>query len=91
MELGVERKGAYVLFTVSDRGPGIAAHDRERIFEPFYRAQPSSPEDGRAGLGLSIARRLAELQNGAIEYAPRPGGGSIFTLRLPATEVLAES
>ena len=91
VELGVERTGPYLLFTVSDRGPGIAAPDRERIFEPFYRAQQSSPEDGRAGLGLSIARRLAELQNGAIEYAPRPGGGSIFTLRLPATEILAES
>src|SRR5439155_5825457 len=37
-----------------------------------------------AGLGLAIARRLAELQGGAIEYADRPGGGSIFLMRLPA-------
>ncbi len=91
VELGVERAGAFLLFTVSDRGPGVAAEDRERIFELFYRAEPSSPDDGRAGLGLAIARRLAELQGGALEYAPRPGGGSNFILRLPATEILAES
>jgi signal transduction histidine kinase len=35
------------------------------------------------GLGLAIARRLAELQGGTVDYAPRPGGGSVFTLRLP--------
>ena len=91
VELGVERAGEQLIFTVSDRGPGINLQDRERIFEPFYRAQRASPENGRAGLGLSIARRLAELQAGTLEYAPRPGGGSTFILRLPATDVLTES
>ena len=91
VELGVERAGAQPIFTVRDRGPGIASADRERIFEPFYRTEPSSPGDGRTGLGLSIARRLAELQSGTLDFTPRPGGGSTFILRLPATDILAES
>jgi len=91
VDLSVERAGEQLIFTVSDRGPGVAPADRERIFEPFYRAQGSAPDFGRTGLGLSIARRLAELQGGTVDYAPRPGGGSVFSVRLPATDVLAES
>jgi signal transduction histidine kinase len=41
-------------------------------------------------LGLSIARRLAELQEGTVEYSPRDGGGSLFTLRLPAVDLTSE-
>lgn len=91
VDIGVERDGEHLIFTVSDRGPGIAPAERERIFEPFYRTQGSAPDGGRTGLGLSIARRLAELQGGSLEYAPRPGGGSVFSVRLSATEVLTES
>ncbi len=58
--------------------------ERERIFEPFYRPAGTAADAGGAGLGLAIARRLAELQGGTIEYADRPGGGSIFVMRLPA-------
>ena len=50
-----------------------------------------APDAGRAGLGLSIARRLAELQGGTVEYAPRDGGGSLFTLRLPAVDLNSEA
>jgi signal transduction histidine kinase len=53
------------------------------MFEPFYRPATAVTGSG-AGLGLAIARRLAELQRGTIAYADRPGGGSIFVLRLPA-------
>jgi two-component system sensor histidine kinase KdpD len=45
------------------------------------------PDAGRAGLGLSIARRLAELQHGTVDYSPRNGGGGVFTLRLPAVDM----
>jgi two-component system sensor histidine kinase KdpD len=84
IELSVHRDGAALVFAVADRGPGIPAAERERIFEPFYRA-PGAPADvGGAGLGLAIARRLAELQGGTLEYAARPDGGSVFALRLPA-------
>jgi two-component system sensor histidine kinase KdpD len=87
IELAATRDGAALVFTVSDRGPGVREEDLSRIFEPFYRARNATPDAGRAGLGLSIARTLAELQGGTVTYMPRPGGGSVFALRLPATEV----
>ncbi|MET0395368.1 MAG: ATP-binding protein [Longimicrobiaceae bacterium] len=83
VEVSVRREGDRIAFAVADRGPGIDPADRERIFEPFYRG--AGPQDvGGAGLGLPIARRSAELQGGEVSYAPRPGGGSVFTLLLPA-------
>lgn len=84
IELSVERKGTALVFAVADRGPGIPVPERERIFEPFYRPPGAAADGGGAGLGLAIARRLAELQGGTIEYAERPGGGSRFVLRLPS-------
>ncbi|HEY4129295.1 MAG TPA: ATP-binding protein [Gemmatimonadaceae bacterium] len=91
IELGARHEGAVLVFTVSDRGPGINTDDIQRVFEPFYRAKAAAPDAGRAGLGLSIARTLAEIQGGSVEYAPRPGGGSVFSLRLPATELGADA
>src|SRR5262249_27941889 len=82
IELGARRDGASLVFTVADRGPGVNEADIARIFEPFYRAKGATPDAGRAGLGLSIARTLAEIQGGSVSYNPRVGGGSIFSLRL---------
>jgi two-component system sensor histidine kinase KdpD len=87
VELSVEREGEFLAFRVADRGPGIPPRDRERIFEAFYRPEGSPPDAGRAGLGLSICRQLAELQGGSVRYEARTGGGSVFTLRLPALDV----
>jgi two-component system sensor histidine kinase KdpD len=69
----------------------VSEDDRARIFEPFFRAANTAPDTGRAGLGLSIARTLAEMQGGSLAYKPRPGGGSVFSLQLPATEVHADA
>jgi two-component system sensor histidine kinase KdpD len=91
VELAARRDGDMLVFSVSDRGPGVDPMDVDRIFEPFYRSHSSPPDAGRAGLGLSIARTLAELQGGRVEYARRPGGGSIFSLRLPASELRADA
>jgi two-component system sensor histidine kinase KdpD len=69
---------------VMDSGPGVPEAERARIFESFYRP-PGVPPDVRGhGLGLAIARGLAEAQGGSVRFAPRPGGGSVFTLELPA-------
>jgi two-component system sensor histidine kinase KdpD len=76
-----------ISIAVADRGAGVPAAERERIFEPFYRpagASPDSARQGGAGLGLAIARRLALAQGGTLTYDDRSGGGSVFTLRLPA-------
>ncbi|HEX5830437.1 MAG TPA: ATP-binding protein, partial [Gemmatimonadaceae bacterium] len=87
VDVAVRREDAALVFTVADRGRGIASGEEERIFERFYR-QPGITADVRgAGLGLAIARGLAEAQGGAVTCAPREEGGSVFTLRLPAADL----
>ena len=82
-----------LIFEVADRGPGIAVAEQRRIFEPFYRPSSSRADVGAAGLGLSIARRLAEAQGGTVIYRDRAGGGSVFIFELPAaaSEEVVES
>ena len=75
-----------IVFRVADRGVGIPPQDRERLFTPFYRPPGRVPDAGSAGLGLSIAHRLAVVQDGTLSYSERPGGGAVFELRLPAAE-----
>lgn len=87
IEVGCAREDRWLAFSVADRGPGVTEGERSRIFDAFYRPANAVPDIGRAGLGLSIARSLAELQGGSVEYVPRSGGGSVFTLRLPAVDV----
>jgi K+-sensing histidine kinase KdpD len=72
-----------LVFRVRDQGGGVPASERERIFEPFYRPQGTGHDLGHAGLGLAIARRLAEAQDGAVTYETADGGGSVFILALP--------
>jgi signal transduction histidine kinase len=87
IDLGASRENGWLAFTVSDCGPGVAPAERERIFDAFYRPTSALPDSGHAGLGLSIAKTLAEVQGGTLEYGERAGGGSEFVLRLPAAEV----
>lgn len=69
---------------VMDRGPGVPPEARERIFEKFYRANDSLTNTVQgSGLGLTLARQIARAHQGDVAYAPREGGGSCFTLRLP--------
>src|SRR5829696_5618637 len=86
IDLGAERVGDEIRLTVADRGVGVRAGEEERIFEPFYRP-PGQPDTGGAGLGLSIARRMAQAQGGTVRYKPRDGGGSLFVLSLPAASI----
>ena len=70
--------------TISDDGPGVAEDDRERIFERFYRADPSRTRaTAGSGLGLSIARDIAEAHGGRLDYEPRAPHGSAFSIELP--------
>jgi two-component system sensor histidine kinase KdpD len=89
IEVAVRRDGDAIEIRVSDRGPGIAPAEAQRVFEPFSRRPGAVPDVGGAGLGLSIARRLAHAQGGTLTYEPRSGGGSTFVLRLAAADVAA--
>ncbi|WZO97535.1 HAMP domain-containing sensor histidine kinase [Isosphaeraceae bacterium EP7] len=80
--LGSDRDS--VRLCVEDQGPGIPTEEADRIFEPFFRSRQARrlPISG-AGLGLSIAQRVAQAMGGLITYRPRPEGGSNFELRIP--------
>jgi two-component system sensor histidine kinase KdpD len=72
-----------VVFRISDSGPGMPLPDSDQVFVPFLSAAKSG--NGQStGLGLWIARRLADAQSGSLTYHPRAGGGVTFVLRLPA-------
>lgn len=73
-----------VVIAVTDAGPGVPEAGRERIFERFYRLDSArSREVGGAGLGLAIAREIAQAHGGSISVVPAPAGGSIFKVLLP--------
>ncbi len=79
-----ENADGTVALEVADRGPGVPRALGERIFERFFRVDNDlTRPTGGSGLGLSIARSLARGMGGELAYAPRPGGGSLFTLTLP--------
>ncbi len=74
-----------VEIVVADTGPGIDPEDLLRVFDRFYRTDPSRSRDtGGTGLGLTIARRLVEAHGGSIEAESVVGKGSRFVIRLPA-------
>jgi two-component system phosphate regulon sensor histidine kinase PhoR len=78
------RRGGGAEVRVGDRGPGVPAEHRERIFEKFHRVDDAlTAEKTGAGLGLSIARQLARGLGGELRYAPRTGAGAEFILELP--------
>ncbi len=75
------RDGSVVL-RVLDRGPGVPAAERERIFDPFARG--ANAAGGGSGLGLALVRHYAAAHGGRVEVSDREGGGAVFTLVLPA-------
>jgi two-component system sensor histidine kinase SenX3 len=75
----------WIEIDVTDQGIGIAPHDVDRIFERFYRAdQARSRSTGGTGLGLAIVKHIATNHGGRVDVTSTLGGGSTFTLRLPA-------
>jgi signal transduction histidine kinase len=75
--------GARWCVEVLDRGAGVPADERERIFEPFYRSRGASEREGGVGLGLSLVRQIAVHHGGSVVCESREGGGSRFVARLP--------
>jgi len=80
--------GSSYVIRVSNTGPGIPAELQSRIFERFFRADKARSraegDTGGAGLGLSIARWIAEAHNGRLELTQSDSSGTTFTAYLPA-------
>jgi signal transduction histidine kinase len=84
IELTVARENGSVRMEVRDTGIGISPDARERIFERFYRADPSRQNDGlNSGLGLAIVKGYVDLMGGTIAVESTPGQGSRFCVDLP--------
>jgi two-component system, OmpR family, phosphate regulon sensor histidine kinase PhoR len=84
IRLGARVDGRDLALTVSDDGPGLPESDLNRVFERFYRVEKSrAGGPGGTGLGLSIVRHLVELHGGRVQAENQPGGGALFTIRLP--------
>src|SRR5262249_49650255 len=78
LEIAVARRESMVGIAVSDTGRGMVAEARRRAFEPFFSSRP-----GGTGLGLTIARRIADAHGGRIELESTPGRGTCMTILLP--------
>ncbi len=83
VQLRLSAERAALRIEVLDRGPGVPAELRERIFEPFYRLPGHAEREGGVGLGLSLVRQIARAHGGSVHCEAREGGGSRFVLALP--------
>lgn len=84
ISVACHEEGGFAVVAVADRGIGVNPKFAEKIFQEFFRCDDSlaAPKNG-AGLGLAIARDIARRHGGDVAYAPREGGGSVFSLRVP--------
>jgi signal transduction histidine kinase len=84
IDITLDQEGDRAIIQVRDRGSGISPSQQALVFEPFYRTDPSRARStGGTGLGLTIAKTLAERMGGNITVESHPGEGSTFTLTLP--------
>ena len=83
--LSAQALGGQIRILVVDQGPGVPAEFVDRLFEKFSQADASDRrQKGGTGLGLAISKELMERMGGCIGFYPRPGGGSVFWVELPA-------
>jgi signal transduction histidine kinase len=90
IEVEVRREGVKAVIEVADSGIGIAPEAAQRLFDRFFRGDASHTRaiEG-TGLGLAIVRSIARVHGGRVTAAPRPEGGSVFTVTLPAVDELS--
>jgi len=81
LTLRLTSEDGQVRLDVIDEGPGIPAHLVDSLYDPFVSTKAQG-----MGMGLNICRSIAELLHASLSHAPNPGGGTIFTLRLPAAQ-----
>jgi signal transduction histidine kinase len=86
VEVSVKRAGPNVVITIADHGPGVPEADLKRLFEPFFRVDPSRDHKQNGyGIGLAIAASIVDRHSGTITARNRPGGGLAVSLSLPAS------
>ena len=84
IEVAVTTSDGVAVMKVADHGPGLKPEEASRIFEPFYRADPSRSRDsGGVGLGLSIVSAVTTAHGGKVRVVDTPGGGATFEVELP--------
>jgi PAS domain S-box-containing protein len=83
VRIGARRDGACVAVTVADNGPGLSTDQTSRLFQPFERLGAQRGTVAGTGLGLALARQLAEAMGGTLTVCSTPGEGAAFELRLP--------
>ena len=88
IEVSTQCSGDEVVVRIADRGPGIPEHDRERVFDKFYRVltttdHSSASHPAGSGLGLAVCKGLIEAHAGRIWVEQRPEAGAIFFVALP--------
>ena len=88
--LVLSRDDTRLCCTVRDQGAGVAADELPRLFERFYRASPSNHASQGSGLGLYLARSVAQLHQGDLNASLPDGGGLAFHLQLPAAKPVAQ-
>lgn len=87
VELNLRREDKYLILELDDSAPGVPQHQREKLFERFFRAESSRNRDsGGAGLGLSLCRNIVHAHQGEISLHNSPLGGLRVSVRLPAEE-----
>lgn len=87
IEIAVTTGDSVGRISVADHGPGLANEDMNRIFEPFYRADPSRSRDsGGSGLGLSIVSAVVTAHGGRVKVSETAGGGATFEVQLPLAD-----
>ena len=84
IEVALTKRDGVASMSVIDHGPGLNPDDANRVFEPFFRADPSRSRDsGGAGLGLAIVAAVVEAHGGGVKVTQTQGGGATFEVELP--------
>jgi len=91
VETGIAHEGTQVTIAIRDTGLGLNPEQLAKLFQPFERLGAEDTAIEGTGLGLIVARRLAEAMQGRLDVQSTPGVGSVFTLRLPAADTAAEA
>ena len=85
IRLAAGRDGTWIWLAVADEGPGIAPEEQAKVWDRFWRGETNrGRSDGRSGLGLTIVRQIARGHGGSVGLQSKLGGGSTFSIWLPA-------